>query len=120
MWDEITVNVPETENVKEMVERFHEAAEKETGQNSQLAESEWKHGMRGDSLSRFSGGPLVNLRPNGTGTDVQVRYITRASERFELRNRLYQEAVDLLQQKSAQPESASESSVLATKTPVGQ
>jgi small-conductance mechanosensitive channel len=106
MWDEITVNVPESEDVNEMVERFHEAAEKETGQNSQLAESEWKRGMRGDSLSRFSGAPVINLRPNGTGTDVQVRYITRASERFELRNRLYREAVDLLKQKNAQPQGA--------------
>jgi len=49
---------------------------------------------------------VVNLRPNGTGTDVQVRYITRASERFELRNRLYREAFDLLQQKNAQPQGA--------------
>jgi len=89
-----------------MVERFHEAAQKETGQNSQLAESEWKRATRGDSLSRFGGAPVVNLRPNGTGTDVQVRYITRASERFELRNRLYREAFDLLQQKNAQPQGA--------------
>jgi small-conductance mechanosensitive channel len=104
MWDEITVNVPATEDVNEMVERFHDAAQKETGQNSALAESEWKRATRGDSLSRFSGAPTVNLRPNGTGTDVQVRYITRASERFELRNRLYREAVDLLQQKNPQPQ----------------
>jgi small-conductance mechanosensitive channel len=106
MWDEITVNVPATEDVNEMVERFHEAAQKETGENSQLAESEWKRGTRGDSLSRFSGAPVVHLRPNGTGTDVQVRYITRASERFELRNRLYREAFDLLQEKNAQPQGA--------------
>jgi small-conductance mechanosensitive channel len=106
MWDEITITVPATEDVNEMVERFHEAAQKETGQNSQLAESEWKRATRGDSLSRFGGAPVVNLRPNGTGTDVQVRYITRASERFELRNRLYREAFDLLQQKNAPPQGA--------------
>jgi len=32
---------------------------------------------------------------------VQIRFITRASERFDVRNRLYGHAIDLLQKKSA-------------------
>ena len=30
------------------------------------------------------------------GIDVQVRYVTRANERYQLRSRLYQSAVELL------------------------
>ncbi len=105
MWDEIVVNVPDSASLNTVVDRIHEVAQKETEENSRLAESEWKRGTRGDGLSRFSAVPTVNLRPAGAGTDVQVRYITRASERFELRNRLYRQAVDLLQQKNAQPQS---------------
>jgi hypothetical protein len=33
--------------------------------------------------------------------EIAVRYITRANERFQLRARLYQSAVDLLAQKPA-------------------
>jgi hypothetical protein len=68
----------------------------ETGENAGVAEQEWKRGTRGDGLSRFSATPVVNLRPSGSNIDIQVRYVTRASERFELRNRLYQHVVDLL------------------------
>jgi small-conductance mechanosensitive channel len=100
MWDEITVSLPADENVNELVDKIHEAAQKETEEDSRLAESEWKRGTHGDSLSRFSAAPMVSLRPTGSGTDVQVRFITRASGRFDARNRLYRHAIDLLQKKS--------------------
>jgi small-conductance mechanosensitive channel len=101
MWDDITISVPADENVSELVDKIHEAAQKETEEDSRLAETEWKRGTHGDSLSRFSAAPLVSLRPTGSGTDVQIRFITRASERFDVRNRLYGHAIDLLQKKSA-------------------
>jgi len=56
---------------------------------------------RGDGLSRFSATPVVNLRPSGSNIDIQVCYVTRASERFELRNRLYQHVVDLMQRQES-------------------
>ena len=79
-----------------MVERIHEVALKETEENSRDAEQEWKRGTRGDDMSRFNATPVVNLRPSASGIEVQVRYVTRASERFDVRNRLYQDVVDLL------------------------
>ncbi len=101
MWDEITLSVPADENLNEIVDKIHDAAQKETAEDSRLAESEWKRGARGDRLSRFSAAPVVNLRPTGSGTEIQVRFIARASERFDVRNRLYRHAVELLQQKVA-------------------
>jgi len=97
MWDEITVPVPASANTQEMIESIQEAVVGETGANAGVAEQEWKRGTRGDGLSRFSATPVVNLRPSGSNIDIQVRYVTRASERFELRNRLYQHVIDLLQ-----------------------
>ena len=88
MWDEISVNIPATDDVHTMVERIHEAVVKETEENSRIAEQEWKRGTRGDSMSRFNATPVVNLRPSSSGIEVQVRYVARASERFDLRNRL--------------------------------
>ena len=72
-----------------------------------MAEQEWERGARGDGLSRFSADPVVNLRPSGAGIDLLVRYVTRASQRFGVRNRLYQSVIDLLQ-KEGKPAPADE------------
>lgn len=100
MWDEITVNVPEAADMNAMVEKIHAVVLKETERDARGAEQEWKRGMRGDGLSRFSAEPVVNLRPSGSGVDILVHYVTHAPERFEMRNRLYQNMVRLLQEKA--------------------
>jgi hypothetical protein len=40
----------------------------------------------------------VDMRPGASGIDIIVRYVTRASDRFEVRNHLYQCVIDLLHQ----------------------
>lgn len=97
MWDEITVSIPASQDAHVMVESIHKLVNEETKENARVAEQEWKRGMRDDGLSRFSAAPVVNLRPSASGIDIQVRYVTRASERFIVRNRLYQRVIDLLQ-----------------------
>jgi small-conductance mechanosensitive channel len=96
MWDEITVSIPASDDAYAMVESIHKAVLEETGQNAQAAEREWKSGTPEGSLSRSSTAPSVNLRPSASGIDIQVRYVTRASTRFEVRNRLYQHVIDLM------------------------
>jgi hypothetical protein len=71
--------------------------EKETKESALAAGREWQRGMRDDGLSLFSAEPVVNLRPSAAGIEIQVRYVTRASERFGVRNRLYQHVIDLMQ-----------------------
>ena len=97
MWDEISVNVPDGANMHGIVEKIHQIAVDETQKNTELAESEWKGATHAKGLTRFSAEPVVNLRPSGSGISTQVSYVTRASERFEIRNRLYQRIVDVLQ-----------------------
>ena len=36
------------------------------------------------------------MRPASSGVDIVVRYVTRAGDRFDMRNRLYQSVIDLL------------------------
>jgi len=96
MWDEIAISVPASADTYAMVEEIHKAAIEETEKDARLAEVEWKHASRHDGLSQFSATPSVNLRPSASGVDLVVRYVTRASERFESRNRLYQRVVDIL------------------------
>jgi small-conductance mechanosensitive channel len=98
MWDEIAVSIPATGDVNATVEKIHNEVLAETEKNARLAEQEWKRGAHGNWLARFSATPVVNLRPSASGVDIQVRYVTRASERFDVRNRLYQHVIDLLRQ----------------------
>jgi len=95
MWDEITVSIPESSDTEKIAEEIRKAVEKETEESARVAEQEWKRGARGDGLSRFSATPVVNLRPSGSGIELVVRYVTRASERFGVRNRIYQHVIEL-------------------------
>lgn len=104
MWDEIAVTVPSSSDAHNIVEKIHKVVVDATEENVRVAESEWKRGTHGGGLSRFTADPVVNLRPTGSGIDTVVRYVTRASERFELRNRIYQRIVDMLQQPGSSPD----------------
>jgi small-conductance mechanosensitive channel len=95
-WDEITVAVPPSVDAHAAVDRILQAVQEETEENSRIAEKEWKRGTRGDVMSKFRTDPAVNLRPSGSGVDLEVRYVARASERFEMRNRLYRRVFNLL------------------------
>lgn len=100
MWDEITVSIPESDDTEKIVEEISKAVEKETAESAAVAEEEWKRGARGDGLSLFNAAPVVNLRPSGSGIELLIRYVTRASERFGVRNRLYQQVIELLRKQS--------------------
>jgi small-conductance mechanosensitive channel len=96
MWDEITVTVPTSDETYSMIEAIHAAVAKETEADAASAEAEWKKASGGAALSQFAATPTVNLRPAASGVDVLVRYVTRASNRFETRNQLYQRVLDVL------------------------
>ncbi|HVU48477.1 MAG TPA: mechanosensitive ion channel domain-containing protein [Terracidiphilus sp.] len=96
MWDEIAISLPSSTDIHTAIEKIHQAVSEETEESWRTAEREWKHATREEGLGRFSAAPVVNLRPTGTGTDLQIRYVTAASERFAVRNRLYQRVVELL------------------------
>ena len=40
--------------------------------------------------------PAVDLRPSGGGLEIQVRYITRGPERYEVKSRLFRQIVELM------------------------
>ncbi|MGA8041646.1 MAG: mechanosensitive ion channel domain-containing protein [Terracidiphilus sp.] len=101
MWDEISVTLPATGDLHAKVERIHDTVLRETEENVRQAEREWHHGSRGDRLSRVSAQPLVTMRPTSSGVDVDVRYVTRAAERNELRNRLNQDLIEMLHEQPA-------------------
>jgi small-conductance mechanosensitive channel len=102
MWDELSVSVPAGEDTYAMVESIHKAVIDATEKDARIAEGEWKRGSRSDGLSQFTADATVNLRPSAAGVDVLVRYVTRASDRFETRNRLFQKVLDVLHAPAAE------------------
>jgi small-conductance mechanosensitive channel len=100
MWDELTITIPQGEDTNAAIERVHKIVEDETADDARLAEAEWQKGAGARGLGQFSATPDVNLRPNGAGLDLVVRYVTRASGRFERRNKLYQCVLQTVQSRN--------------------
>ncbi len=98
MWDEIAVTIPAGEDTYEVIELIRKAVLKATEKDARLAEGEWNRVARQNrhNQSQFTACPAVELRPSASGIAVVARYVTRAPERFEMRNRLYQCVIDLL------------------------
>jgi len=103
LWDEISVSVPAGEDTYATIERIHKAVDQATEKDANQAEQEWKRNSRSGAggLSQFTAKATVNLRPSGAGVDVLVRYVTRASNRAETRNKLFQKLLDVLHKPAA-------------------
>jgi small-conductance mechanosensitive channel len=101
MWDEISVNVPAGESTYKTIEAIHKAVLEQTEKDAKLAEEEWKSATKQQGLGQFTATPSVDMRPAASGIDILVRYVTRAGDRFEMRNRLYQTVIGLLHQPGA-------------------
>ena len=106
MWDEISVNVPPGEGSYQTIEAIHKAVLQQTEKDAMLAEKEWKGVSRQHVLGQLSAAPLVNLRPAASGIDILVRYVTRAKDRFEMRNKLYQTVIEMLHKPPTAPAAA--------------
>ena len=96
MWDEIMFSIPASENTYATIELIYQAVLKETEKEARFAEEEWRRVTQKSDMSRFTAEPAVDMRPGAVGIDIVLRYVTRASNRFEMRNRLYQRVIDLL------------------------
>jgi small-conductance mechanosensitive channel len=99
LWDELLVLVPYDKDSTVIAEAIHQNVIEATAESARQAEKEWGRSVPGRRGSVFSGAPGISVRPAVGGVEIAVRYITRASERFQLRTRLYQAAVHLLGQK---------------------
>lgn len=108
MWDEIEVQVADPEPYAK-AEAIQKIVADETAENVRIAEGEWDRVAPYYVKKSFSAVPAMSIRPVGPGVAVSVRYITRASERYQVRGKIYRAVVELLHNKP-QPEPASSAS----------
>jgi small-conductance mechanosensitive channel len=101
MWDELTVVLPTGKDPYPIVEAIRKKVEEATRESGQQAEQEWRRAAGSRDMSGFSAVPAISVKSVLGGVEVAVRYIARANERFILRAKLNQVAVQLLGGKEA-------------------
>ncbi|HTQ54076.1 MAG TPA: mechanosensitive ion channel family protein [Bryobacteraceae bacterium] len=96
LWDELQVNLPVGGDPYQTAEQIRQLVERETDQEAQEAEQEWQRITHQYGMRAFSAKPAADLRPGPTGLVVNIRYITRAPRRYEVKSRLFQGIVELM------------------------
>ncbi|HUD66127.1 MAG TPA: mechanosensitive ion channel domain-containing protein [Candidatus Sulfotelmatobacter sp.] len=109
LWDELTLVLASSQNPYPIVEAIQKAVLEATAQSASQAEKEWQYAAHSRSMRALSAAPAINVKPVSGGVEIAVRYITRANERYQLRSKLYQAAMNLISKKdSPTPVSISE------------
>jgi small-conductance mechanosensitive channel len=96
LWDELQVVLPMGQDPYPIVGEIQKKVTEATKESAKQAEEEWRRATRSREMSSFSATPAISVKPVVGGIELAVRYITRANERYQLRAKLYQDAVDLL------------------------
>jgi small-conductance mechanosensitive channel len=109
LWDELTLVVASSQNPYPIVEAIQKTVLEGTAESAGEAEKEWQYAAHSRNMRALSAAPAINVKPVSGGVEIAVRYITRANERYQMRSKLYQAAMNLISKKDAQmPESVSE------------
>jgi len=103
MWDELQVVLPTGQDPYPVIDAIQKKVAEATTETAKQAEQEWKNAASSRQMSALSAAPAINVKPVIGGVEIAVRYITRANERYQLRAKLYQAAVDLLGPKAVTP-----------------
>ncbi len=99
LWDEIQITVPAGRDPYSMIDEIQKVVNQETSAEAKTAEEEWGRIATSYRVRAVSAAPAVNLRPTASGTEIHVRYITRAHERYAMRAHLNQALVQVLRGK---------------------
>jgi small-conductance mechanosensitive channel len=100
LWDELQLIIPAGKDPYPMLQEIEKKVSEATKEGAKQAEEEWRRSTRSREMSAFSVAPAISIKPVVGGVEVAVRYITRANERYQLRAKLYQAAVEMLGRKN--------------------
>ena len=106
MWDELQVVLPTGQDPYPVIDAIQKKVAEATTETAKQAEQEWKNVARSRQVNTLSAAPAINVKPVIGGVEIAVRYITSANERYQMRAKLYQAAVDLLGAKAVAPPAA--------------
>jgi small-conductance mechanosensitive channel len=101
LWDEIQLVLPSGQDPYPIVDAIQKKVVETTFESAQQAEHEWQGQATSRDLKSLSAAPAINVKPVIGGVQIDVRYIARAHERYQLRAKLNHIMVDLLGLKAA-------------------
>jgi len=101
LWDELQVVLPIGLDPYPIVDAIQKKVLEATSESARQAEQEWKTAANSRNVGVLSAAPAINVKPVIGGVEIAVRYVAKANERYQLRAKLYQAAVDLLGSKTA-------------------
>jgi small-conductance mechanosensitive channel len=101
LWDELQVVLPIGLDPYPIVDAIQKKVLEATSESARQAEQEWKIAAHSRDVGALSAAPAINVKPVIGGVEIAVRYVARANERYQLRAKLYQAAVDLLGARSS-------------------
>jgi small-conductance mechanosensitive channel len=101
LWDELQVVLPSGQDPHPIIDAIQKRVVQATAESAKQAEQEWRRAARSGDLRTLSAAPAISVKPVIGGVEIGVRYVTRANERSQLRSKVYQAAVDLLEEKRA-------------------
>ena len=96
LWDEVRIAVPAGKDPYRVVESLQKRVQEVTAENAKLAEREWTGASRSPGPGTIAAAPAITIKPIMGGVEVTLRYITHAAERYDVRAKLYQAAVEVL------------------------
>jgi small-conductance mechanosensitive channel len=99
LWDELQLVLPAGRDPYPIVDAIQKKVLEATAETAKQAEKEWQGVARSrEGAHQLTAAPAINVKPVVGGIDIAVRYITRANERYQMRAKLNQAAVDLMGQ----------------------
>jgi small-conductance mechanosensitive channel len=113
MWDELQVVLPTGQDPYPIIDAIQKKVTEATTETAKQAEQEWQRAASSRQMTALTAAPAINVKPVVGGIEIAVRYITRANERYQLRAKLYQAAVELLGGKSPVPAEAEKQAAVA-------
>lgn len=96
LWDDVRIVVPAGHDPYAIADELRKEVESATAESAREAQAEWREVRRASPTAAPAAAANVNLRPVGGGVEITVRYVTRPTDRDEVREKLYHTAVDLL------------------------
>jgi small-conductance mechanosensitive channel len=100
LWDELQVVLPTGQDPYPVIDAIQKKVTEATAETAKQAELEWQRAARSRDMRALSVAPAINVKPVVGGIELAVRYITKANERYQLRAKLYQAAVEMLGRKN--------------------
>ena len=96
LWDEVRIAVPAGKDPYRIVELLQKRVQEVTAENAKRAEREWTGASRSPGPGTIAAAPAITIKPVMGGVEVTLRFITHAAERYDVRAKLYQAAVEVL------------------------